>query len=185
MIISEHITTMRNGKKLKAALDVYPDNIRYLVFSDPEKVSSVSENTGKWILAGISEDKATTLCGLAVLFGAAEQAKHTAKTAREICCFYIDGSIVQQHRRILGFLMKEKAIPKKKDGTYCNIAFKFDRQTHAGEYGKDFTPKIHLSDFVDLATGEWIYSESKSEVLHNEQTAAAAAEPPLPVQENH
>lgn len=53
-------------------------------------------------------------------------------------------------------MMNNKLIQKTKSGQLYNISFKFDAQTHAGEYGTEFEGIIKLAQFVDLNTGEWI-----------------------------
>lgn len=47
-------------------------------------------------------------------------------------------------------------IRKKKNGTLCNIGFKLDSQTMAGEYGSEFKAEVKLEDFVNLETGEFL-----------------------------
>lgn len=120
------------------------------------------QKTGKWLIAGIDGGKAMTLCAKAVALGAVQEAKHTFSPEPKggaICCFYINGDSPKEHRTALGFLRESDAMPKK-DGTYCNISFKFDCQTHAGEYGKDFVARYRLSDFMNLETGEFIDKEA-------------------------
>jgi hypothetical protein len=47
-------------------------------------------------------------------------------------------------------------VHKKEDGSLYNISFKFDTQTRAGEYGKEFDSNIKLDQFVDLNTGKML-----------------------------
>jgi hypothetical protein len=123
-------------------------------------------NIGKWLIAGIDVDLAMALCCKAVVMGATDEAKHTMPIRPEtrcIACFYANADSPEDHRRLLDFLKQEKAIPKKKDGTYCNISFKYDQQTLNGEYGSKFKPRLRLSDFLNLATGEWIYPKKEDD----------------------
>ena len=57
---------------------------------------------------------------------------------------------------ILQMFYQKKLIQKTKSGRLYNISFKFDAQTHTGEYGTGFEGIIKLAQFVDLNTGEWI-----------------------------
>jgi hypothetical protein len=45
-------------------------------------------------------------------------------------------------------------IRKTKTGKLYNISFKYDSQTHNGEYGNEFSSEIKLKDFVNLETGK-------------------------------
>ena len=56
-------------------------------------------------------------------------------------------------------MIKFGLIKRTKTGRLYDISFKFDSQTRAGEYGADFEGKIKLSQFIDLYTLKWIYSE--------------------------
>lgn len=47
-------------------------------------------------------------------------------------------------------------IRKTKSGRLYNISFKFDKQTDAHLYGKDFKGTIKLDQFIDLNTGEFL-----------------------------
>lgn len=63
---------------------------------------------------------------------------------------------IENHRRIIQFMMDNKLIRKTKTGRFYNISFKFDDQTRSGEYGAEFAGTIKLAQFIDLNTGEWI-----------------------------
>lgn len=73
-----------------------------------------------------------------------------------VICFYLNGDDVENHKRVIRFMIDNKLIRKTKSGRYYNNSFKFDNQTRAGEYGTDFEGKIKLDEFIDLNTGEWI-----------------------------
>ena len=70
--------------------------------------------------------------------------------------FYLNGDDIENHRRVIRFMMDNELIQKTKAGRLYNISFKFDDQTRAGEYGADFKGVIKLAQFIDLNTGEWI-----------------------------
>lgn len=71
-------------------------------------------------------------------------------------CFYANGDDVENHKRIIRFLLENGLIRRTKMGKLYNISFKFDHQTKMGEYGADFNGKIKLDQFVDLQTGQFI-----------------------------
>ena len=73
-----------------------------------------------------------------------------------VICFYLNGDDIDNHRRVIEFMINNELITKKKTGRYYNNSFKFDSQTIAGEYGADFEGKIKLEKFIDLKTGAWI-----------------------------
>ena len=47
-------------------------------------------------------------------------------------------------------------VRRTRTGRLYDIGFKYDSQTLAGEYGSLFVPRIVLSDFLDLETGELV-----------------------------
>lgn len=74
-----------------------------------------------------------------------------------VICFYLNGDDIENHKRVIQFMIDNNLIRKTKTGKYYNMSFKFDSQTVAGEYGSDFEGKIKLEQFIDLKTGAWIY----------------------------
>lgn len=78
-----------------------------------------------------------------------------------VICFYLNGDDVENHKRVIQFMIYNNLIRKTKSGRYYNNSFKFDDQTRAGEYGANFEGKIKLDEFIDLNTGEWIKGGSK------------------------
>ena len=58
---------------------------------------------------------------------------------------------VESHKRVLLFLIENDLIPKTKNGLLHNVHFKRYNQSK-----QNYTPKIALSDFVDLKTGIFI-----------------------------
>ena len=73
-----------------------------------------------------------------------------------VICFYLNGDDIENHHRVIRFMIDNKLIRKTKTGRLYNISFKFDDQTRAGEYGADFKGEIKLAQFIDLNTGEWL-----------------------------
>ena len=71
-----------------------------------------------------------------------------------VICFYIDIQNYKDHISCLSYLLQNHLVPKTKSGKLYNISFKLDNQTRNGEYGISFIPKLTLSDFFDLNTGE-------------------------------
>ena len=72
----------------------------------------------------------------------------------------INGDDIENHKRVIQFMMNNNLIQKTKTGRYYNNSFKFDDQTCAGEYGANFEGKIKLDEFIDLKTGRWIREEA-------------------------
>ena len=111
------------------------------------------EKCGKWMYFPNDPVFAEKICSRAVEENIVEQAKHSDDGG--VCCFYLNVDDTERHKRVIEFFFKNQMIPKTKAGKYRNISFKLDEQTRAGEYGKDFSAKLKLSDFVDLETGHF------------------------------
>ena len=73
-----------------------------------------------------------------------------------VLCFYLNCDDIDNHKRVIDFMIKNDLIKKTKTGRYYNNSFKLDNQTRAGEYGADFEGTIKLEKFIDLNTGEWL-----------------------------
>ena len=73
-----------------------------------------------------------------------------------VICFYLNGDDIDNHKRVIQFMIENNLIRKTKTGKLYNISFKYDKQTRAGEYSADFEGKIKLERFIDLRTGEFI-----------------------------
>ena len=73
-----------------------------------------------------------------------------------VICFYLECDDIDNHKRVIQYMIDSDLIRKTKTGKLYNISFKLDRQTRAGEYGSDFKGEIKLDQFIDLNTGEWI-----------------------------
>ena len=122
---------------------------------DPEKC-------GKWMYFFTDEAFAKNICKKAILEKVCNECKcsdlkMTDSTSGAIC-FYLNADDIAAHKRIITFMILNNLIQKTKAEKFKNISFKYDTQTRAGEYGKDFKGKITLSQFVDLKTGDWIYN---------------------------
>lgn len=73
-----------------------------------------------------------------------------------VICFYLNGDDIENHKRVISFMMANNLIQKNRDGKYYNISFKYDAQTRAGDYSTNFKGQIKLEQFIDLQTGKWI-----------------------------
>ncbi len=119
------------------------------------------QNCGKWMyfFSASDIDDVSRLCKEAVELEVLTDVKHTAVdflTDTGVACFYVNGLERDQHVKVLNYFMKNNLVPKNKNGNYRNIAFKFDSDTQLRNYGNTFKAKLNLSDFVDVATGEFI-----------------------------
>ena len=75
---------------------------------------------------------------------------------RGVICFYLNSDDIENHHRVIQFMIDNQLIQKTRKGKFYNISFKFDDQTRAKKYGKDFIGVIKLEHFIDLNTGKWI-----------------------------
>ena len=118
------------------------------------------EKCGKWMFFFQDQRKAMDICEKAIKEKVCYECKCTDMDVQQVStgvvCFYLNGDDVENHKRVICFMIENDLIRKTKTGKYYNISFKFDEQTCAGEYGADFEGKIKLENFVDLKTGEWI-----------------------------
>ena len=115
---------------------------------------------GKWMYFFDNQKFALDLCEKAIKENVCYECKCTdlemARTEAGVICFYLNGDDIENHRRVIQFMMDNKLIRKTKTGRLYNISFKFDDQTRAGIYGANFEGVIKLAQFVDLNTGNWI-----------------------------
>ena len=115
---------------------------------------------GKWMYFFNDQEFAKDICRKAIDEGVCYECKCSdldmISENKGVLCFYLNADDVENHKRIIKFMMDNNLIRKTDSGRYYDISFKFDNQTKSGEYGTDFEGKIKLSDFVDLETGEWI-----------------------------
>lgn len=116
---------------------------------------------GKWMHFFSNQEFAMQICEKAIAEGLCYECKCSdldfTLDSRGVICFYLNGDDIENHKRVIQFMIDNDLIRKTKTGRYYNNSFKFDDQTCAGEYGADFEGKIKLSEFIDLNTGEWIY----------------------------
>ena len=116
------------------------------------------DRCGKWMYFFSDLGRAEKVCREAVEEGIVTQAKHSEELGVDgqgVCCFYLDGDDIEAHKRVIRFFLRNDMIQKTKTGRLYNISFKYDNQTRAGEYGKQFEGRIRLDRFLDLTTGEW------------------------------
>lgn len=127
----------------------------WVFYMGTEPLNISQEHCGKWMYFWNDPAFIAKICELAVSTEVVAAAKHS-NDSKGVACFYIDGSDRESHKRVLRFFLDKNLIKKTAQGRLHNIAFKYDHQTSAGEYGKDFKGKIQLSDFVDLHTGMFL-----------------------------
>lgn len=118
------------------------------------------EKCGKWMCFFDDQKFAQDICQKAIDEKACYECKCTdmemMAAATGVICFYLNGDDIENHKRVIRFMMDNDLIRKTNAGRYYNISFKFDSQTRRGEYGDDFKAEIKLEQFVDLKTGEFI-----------------------------
>ncbi len=120
-----------------------------------------TEKCGKWMYFFSDQEFAQNICAKAIEEGVCYECKCSdldmTLQPTGVICFYLNGDDIDNHRRVIEFMMRNDLISKTKTGRYYNNSFKYDSQTRAGEYGADFEGKIKLEKFIDLKTGAWIY----------------------------
>lgn len=155
---------MANIKKIVTPLFLENDEgFRASEFKDRNWVRYISDDSkelkpdkcGKWMYFFNDRDFAETLCQTAVMDRVVRTAKYS-NGEKGVCCFYLNYDETENHKKVILFFLENGLIRKTKAGKYYNISFKRDEQTERGEYGKNYTGEIRLSDFLDLDTGEWI-----------------------------
>ena len=114
---------------------------------------------GKWMAFFYDQPFAQDICKKAIECGACYECKCTDMEAVNkptgVICFYLNGDDLENHKRVIQFMLDNDLIRKTKTGKLYNISFKYDDQTRAGEYGEDFKAEIKLEKFIDLDTGRW------------------------------
>lgn len=133
----------------------YSENMKQL---NPQKC-------GKWMIFFSDQEFAKKICSKAILKNVCYECKclDLEKTNKRsgVICFYQNGDDIENHKRIITFMLDNNLVKKTKTGWYHNNSFKYDSQTRNGEYGDSFKGKLTLSDFIDLNSGEWIYKNDK------------------------
>lgn len=114
-----------------------------------------NNKVGKWMYFFDDKDYVSKICKNAVENSIVEEAKHSDDETG-VACFYLECDDMVAHKRVISYFLENNLIQKTKKGRLYNISFKLDKQTLAGEYGKNFHSDIKLENFIDLETGEWI-----------------------------
>lgn len=131
----------------------------YWYQTEEEKLLETNK-CGKWMHFFNDQKFAMNICEKAITENVCYLCKCTdleltgAETG--VICFYLNADDIDNHHRVIQFMMDNKLISKTKTGRLYNISFKFDDQTRAGEYGVGFEGVIKLEQFINLNTGEWI-----------------------------
>ncbi len=137
----------------------------WVFYLDVDREIELSNNCGKWMYFFDSSSESASfverICEQIVKDGVAIESKHSSRDATQIqgsgvCCFYCDGSNIEAHKKIIKFLLENNMIKRTKSGKLTNVSFKYDEQTRNKQYGDEFKPKIQLSHFINLKTGEWL-----------------------------
>lgn len=119
-----------------------------------------SDVTGKWMYFFKDQEKAQELCQKAIEEKVCYECKcsdlELQQKQKGVICFYLNGDDEEAHKKVIQFMLDNGLVPRTRSSRYHNLSFKFDSQTIANEYGSDFEGKIHLDEFIDLNTGEWI-----------------------------
>lgn len=130
-------------------------NTPFWVFYVDENANFDDNKVGKWMYFFSDKGFAAKMCSEAVRRNAVSESKHS-NADDGVCCFYLNYDDKELHKRILTFFIENSLIRKTKTGRLYNISFKLDNQTNAGEYGKEYSSDIKLSNFIDLNTGKWL-----------------------------
>lgn len=118
------------------------------------------DKCGKWMYFFEDQEYAKQICQKAIDEKVCYECKCTDMENQMkptgVACFYLNGDDIENHKKVIQFMINNNLIKKTKTGRFYNNSFKFDNQTIAGEYGEDFEGKIKLDQFIDLQTGEFI-----------------------------
>ena len=131
----------------------------YWYYTEEEQLLE-AHKCGKWMYFFKDQEFAKNICEKAIAEKVCYECKcrdmEFTDSEMGVICFYLNGDDIENHHRVIQFMLRNNLIQKTKKGRLYNISFKFDDQTRAGEYGADFKGEIKLAQFVDLDTGEWI-----------------------------
>lgn len=137
-------------------------------YSSSEKNKLNTKKCGKWMIFFSDQKFAREICLKAIQQKACYLCKcidmETRKCKTGVICFYQNGDDIDNHKRIINFMIENNLIKRTKTGRYHNNSFKFDYQTRNKEYGDDYERKITLSMFIDLNSGEWIFENETIEL---------------------
>ena len=131
----------------------------YYYLSEEEKKLN-KEKCGKWMHFFTDQEFAIDICRKAIEENVCYECKCSDLALQGesgVICFYLNGDDIENHKRVIEFMLNNNLIRKTKAGRFYNESFKFDNQTRAHEYGANFEGKLKLEDFIDLYTGEWIH----------------------------
>lgn len=130
----------------------------YYLSGEEDKL--VTEKCGKWMYFFENQEFTKDICKKAIDEKVCYECKCTNLEAKGetkgVACFYLNADDIENHKRVIQFMLDNNLIPKTKSGRFYNNSFKLDSQTQAGEYGSDFEGKIKLESFIDLKTGKWL-----------------------------
>ncbi len=134
--------------------------LNWKYYIEANSINEEISNAGKWMYFFNADEihRVSELCQKSILDDVVVQCKHISRdylSQSNVACFYVNGLDREQHIKVLKFFLENNLVPRNKNGNYRNIAFKFDEETRLGSYGDEFHAKLNLSDFVDVATGEF------------------------------
>ena len=142
-------------------------------FLSGEESRLIPEKCGKWMYFFTDQFLALELCQKAIDEQVCYECKCSdlklMKAEKGVRCFYLNGDDIENHKRVLRFMLDNNLIERTRTGRYYNISFKYDTQTRAGEYSDRFKGKIKLDNFLDLQTGAWIDPDSENKSKNKEK----------------
>jgi len=157
-------------------------------FLSGEESHLIHEKCGKWMYFFTDQYLAIALCQKAIDEHVCYECKCSdlefSKAEKGVLCFYLNGDDIENHKRVLRFMIDNNLIERTQTGRYYNISFKFDSQTIAGEYGEDFKSKIKLDNFLNLQTGEWIDSNTEHKTANEKKKAGVPKKDNKPKRDN-
>lgn len=128
------------------------------VMYDADNAQPIGLKCGKWMHFFMTRAAAVAICETAITTSVVNSCKHSNGETGMIC-FYIDGTDLAAHQRVIRFMLDNQLIRKTEAGKLFDIAFKFDLQTVSGEYGQKVKAVMRLPDFIDLRTGDFFTDE--------------------------
>lgn len=117
--------------------------VRY--YGDTESELNL-DMVGKWICAYTKKDFAEHISRKAIVEGVVSACQHS-NADEGIICFYVNGEDLEEHRRLISWMLSHDLLHRDENGVLDNIEFTYDMQTTTKE--TDFT----LESFVDLVSG--------------------------------
>lgn len=118
------------------------------------------DKCGKWMYFFDNQSFAMSICEKAINENICYECKcsdlELTGVDSGVICFYLNGDDIENHYRVIQFMLDNELIKRTKSGRLYNMSFKYDEQTRAGEYGAGFEGVIKLDQFINLYTGEWL-----------------------------